>query len=522
MSQSVSTLSGYLSASVARRPEHPAVRDPGVAEITYRELDRLSDRLRDRLRHLGVGPGDRVGLYLRKSIDAVAGIFAIQKCGAAHVPVDPTGPPARNAGILSDCTVRAVIVERGYAAGLERAFAEVGLSVSLIALDFASGPIPLSETLNRLDAESPAPPGESHCPQPDDLAYILYTSGSTGRPKGVMISQRNATCFVDWCRDTFEPVDDDRFSSHAPFHFDLSVLDIYVPIQQGATLVLVSEQAGKDPRTLARLVAEEGITSWYSTPSILSLLTQFGHMDRYDYSRLRIVHFAGEVFPIKHLRELKERLPHPRYFNLYGPTETNVCTFYEIPRAIPFERTQPFPIGRPCSHVRARVVDPDGRDVGPGDEGELWIGGPGVMQGYWNAPETTSAVFRVDAAGHRWYRTGDIVLEGPDHDLVFLGRRDRMVKKRGYRIELGEIESMLYTYPGVEEAAVVARPDPENGVVIRAFLSLRGERPSLIRMKQFCAEHLISYMTPDEFVFVDALPKTSTDKTDYQTLKEMV
>jgi amino acid adenylation domain-containing protein len=515
----VACLHEYLTASARRRPEHTALEDPGVAEVTYRELDRLSDRVRDRLRRMGVREGDRVGIAVRKSIDSVAAIFGIQKCGAVHVPVDSTGPPERSASIFENCTVRAAIVDERLA---EPLLAAMGArEVALLPLDFGPGPLPLSRALDSLDAKDPAPPGENRSRDPDALAYILYTSGSTGKPKGVMISHRAATAFVDWCSEAFSPSEDDRFSSHAPFHFDLSVLDIYLPLKHGATLVLISEANGKDPVTLAGMVAERRITCWYSTPSILSFLTQFGRLERHDWSAVRIVHFAGEVFPVKHLRALKERLPHPRYFNLYGPTETNVCTFFEIPREIPPDRSVPFPIGKPCPHYRHRVVDEEGRDVPRGQEGELWMAGPGVMMGYWNAPERDAEVFRADSEGTRWYRTGDIVVEPPDGDLVFAGRRDRMVKKRGYRIELGEIEAALYRHPQVKEAAVVALRDEETGVRIRAFLSFREGRPSVIQLKQFCAANLLDYMIPDQFAVLESLPKTSTDKTDYQALKQM-
>ncbi|PYS38253.1 MAG: D-alanine--poly(phosphoribitol) ligase, partial [Acidobacteria bacterium] len=177
---------------------------------------------------------------------------------------------------------------------------------------------------------------------PDDLAYILYTSGSTGKPKGVMLSHRNGTSFVNWCIDTFQPRRSDRFSSHAPLHFDLSILDIYTAFASGGTLVLVSEETGKDPARLADLISKSRISVWYSAPSILTLLVQYGDLQKYDYSSLRMLLFAGEVFPVKHLRALKSLLPKPQYFNLYGPTETNVCTFYEIPSDIPAERTEPF------------------------------------------------------------------------------------------------------------------------------------------------------------------------------------
>jgi acyl-coenzyme A synthetase/AMP-(fatty) acid ligase len=159
-------------------------------------------------------------------------------------------------------------------------------------------------------------------------------------------------------------------------------------------------------------------------------------------------------------------------------------------------------------------------DVKPGNEGELVVSGRGVMQGYWSLTAQTERAFLLDPSGVRWYRTGDVVIEGQDGNYTYLGRRDRMVKRRGYRVELGEIEAGLYKHPAIKEAAVVAVSDEEAGVRIRAYLSCRDEkRPSLIAMKRFCAENLPLYMIPDEFSWIAALPKTSTDKIDYQRLK---
>jgi acyl-coenzyme A synthetase/AMP-(fatty) acid ligase len=232
--------------------------------------------------------------------------------------------------------------------------------------------------------------------------------------------------------------------------------------------------------------------------------------------------FAGEVFAVKHLRHLTVQLPKPRYFNLYGPTETNVCTFYEVLLPVPDDRTVPYPIGKTCSHLRCKVVDPEGREVRRGEEGELCVAGRGVMQGYWALPEQTANAFLTDEGSARWYKTGDIVAEAPDGNYTYLGRRDRMVKRRGYRVELGEIEAALYRHAAIKEAAVVAKPDEELGVKLTAFLSCRdAKRPSLIELKRFCAEHLPLYMIPDVFSWHEALPKTSTDKTDYQRLKEL-
>jgi len=517
-----SLLHQLLDRSAALWSEHIAIEEPGNGGITYRELADLANRMRDRLREMGVGTGDRVAIGMRKSIDAVAAIFGILKTGAAYVPLDPTAPAARNAYIVKDCTVKAVVTERNLAEPLLAELPRLGTAPGALVLEEAGGGRGLRKLLQPERAGRPPAPGENGAASPDDLAYILYTSGSTGRPKGVMLSHRNAVSFVDWCSATFRPNESDRFSSHAPFHFDLSILDIFVSLKHGATLVLIGEETGKDPGRLAPLISEQRITIWYSTPSILSLLVQYGKLERHDCSSLRLVLFAGEVFAVKHLRALKGLIPAPRYFNLYGPTETNVCTFYEIPAEIPQDRTEPFPIGKACSHCRSMVASEEGREVAAGGEGELCVGGPGVMQGYWNLPEQTEQAFLLDRSGQRWYKTGDIVVTETDGNHRFLGRRDRMVKRRGYRVELGEIEAALYLHPMVEEVAAIALQDEDQGVRIKAFLTCReGKRPSLIELKRFCVEHLPSYMVPDFFSFQTSLPKTSTNKLDYQRLKDL-
>ena len=520
-------LHDILAHAAERYPEAVAVEEAiadegGVSSVTYRELEGLSARVRDRLLAQGVGAGDRVGLYLRKSTDAVAAMFGILKAGAAYVPVDPTAPALRNAYILDNCSVASVVVERRFEERLRAEMHALGRVSSVLVVDDVGGGRGLRSALDREDRGAPASAGTTARPSSQALAYILYTSGSTGRPKGVMLSHENALSFIDWCSATFDLSRSDRCSSHAPFHFDLSILDIYLTLKHGATLVLVAEDLGKDPQRLAQYIADRRLSVWYSAPSILTLLAQYGNLPRLDLLSLRLVLFAGEVFPVKHLRHLQSQLPKARYFNLYGPTETNVCTYYEVPGRVPDDRTEPYPIGEPCSHLKTRIVDPDGHSLPPGQEGELCVAGAGVMQGYWNLPEQTERAFLLDSDGGRWYRTGDIVSEGPDGKYVFLGRRDRMIKRRGYRVELGEIESALYRHALVLEAAVIALPDAESGVRIKAFLSCRaGSRPSVIELKAFCAQNLPGYMVPDLFTFADALPKTSTDKIDYQRLKEL-
>jgi amino acid adenylation domain-containing protein len=513
-------LTDLIDASARRFPDKVAVRVPGGRSLTYSELDRLTDRLRDRLRHLGVGRGDRVGFRLRKSLDSVVALFGIMKAGAAYVPVDAESPAARGAYILNDCQVKVVVTEQGLRASLVDELDKLDARPCVLTVDPDAGRLPIGVLLDELEAQHPAAATPTADLSPDDIAYILYTSGSTGLPKGVVLSHGNATSFVDWVSDTFEPVAEDVFSSHAPFHFDLSILDIYVPLKHGACLVLIGEALGKDPGRLAPAIAAERITVWYSTPSILSLLADYGKLERHDWSALRIVFFAGEVFPVPRFRTLRAFWPHPRFVNLYGPTETNVCTYYEVPGDDSWATFDTFPIGRMCVPNEGRVVDEDGHALPAPTPGELVVAGPNVMQGYWNLPEQNARAFLVDASRRKWYRTGDIVSEEPRGQYRYLSRRDRMVKRRGYRVELGEIEVGLLRHPDVREGAVVVVPDPQAGVRIAAFVSCPPERKlTIIGLKSFCAQNLPPYMIPDTFAVVEALPRTSTDKTDYQALK---
>ena len=511
-------LSDYFDRSAAEHPEQVAVEEPDGARVTYAELAELVDRVRDHLWSLGVRRGDRVGIWLRKSIDAVAAIFGILKAGGVYVPVDPTAPASRNGYILANCEAHAALVERRWAEALDQELRGAGHRAELIAVDEVGGGRALRQSLT--GHGKPIPEAASVEPaSPGDIAYILYTSGSTGKPKGVMLTHENGTTFIDWCSETFAPRSTDRFSAHAPFHFDLSILDIYLSMKHGATLVIIGEELGKEPVGLAQFIADKRITHWYSAPSILSLLAQRGNLGHHDYRALRAVLFAGEVFPIVHLNALRQCWPHVDYFNLYGPTETYVWTLLRLPDQIELDRTEPYPIGKVCSHLRGKVVDEQGNEVARQETGELCIAGPAVMQGYWGQPELSARAFFVDASGVRWYRTGDLVAGDERGDYRFLGRRDRMVKKRGYRVELGEIEACLYRHQEITEAAVVAIPHETQGLMVNAHLVLRGaQRMSLIKLKQFCSEQLPGYMVPDQFVFHDTLPKTSTGKIDYQTL----
>ncbi len=530
-----SHLADLLDRAAGVCPDRMAVEDGSGGRLRYAELDRDAGRLAAHLQRWGIGLGDRVGLFLPKSLESVTAIHGILRSGAAYVPVDPDAPAIRGAGVFADGEVRAVVVDRPRVESLREAWPSGSPLPRLIIVDRVAGVDgPRSSDSDGANLEGDPREANWHAilanrtatfiptaRRPDDLAYILYTSGSTGRPKGVMLTHANAACFLGWCRSTFSLGPDDRFSSHAPFHFDLSIFDLFVSCAEGATLVLIDEALGKDPQRLSEYLASKKLTVWYSAPSILTLMTQYGGIDQADYPAPRLVLFAGEVFPITHLRRLRTSWPNAELWNLYGPTETNVCNAYRIPEAIDADRSEPFPIGPVCPPLRARVVDAEGSDVPVGTVGELVISGPGVMSGYFRRPDLTEPAFLRDEEGCSWYRTGDLVVDLGQGVYQYRGRRDRMVKKRGYRIELGEIESALHRSDSVERAAVIAHEQAE-GLSIRAYLTLKtGRKRSLIAMKRHCTTYLPHYMVPDRISFLDAMPETSTAKVDYQGLKRL-
>lgn len=533
------TLGGLLPSAARKNPQGVAlVETSSGRHIRYAELESAVCRLAAKLQSQGVGRGHRVGLWLPKSIESVATIHASLRVGAAHVPVDPVAPAARAATIFSLAGVSAVVLHKSFVEPLKTAWPpeqadyfptliiveDHADNVADLTTDFSQKQFTWRHLQETTSLEEITPPD-----QPDsDLAYILFTSGSTGQPKGVMLTHENAWCFLDWCEREIAPADTDVFSSHAPLHFDLSVFDLYMSVLHAAPLVLIDEKMAKDPVRLADYLKTSPISVWYSAPSILAMMVEHGNIATPANSQSkpwpgpRITLFAGEVFPVAPLKALRKCWPESTFWNLYGPTETNVCTAFKAPACLD-DLQSPLPIGPVCTPLEARVVDAEGADVNPGEKGELVIHGPRVMAGYFGRDDLTIAAFFTSADGRQWYRTGDLVVDDSTGNYIFHGRRDRMVKKRGYRIELGEIESALYRNDSIERAAVVAMPSEETGLRIAAFVAMKPDRPaSIIAIKRHCSTHLPQYMIPDEIKFLPELPTTSTDKVDYPALKKLM
>lgn len=508
-------LAKYLDDMVAIQPNACAVVNSDESKLSYRELSAAADKIAAFLHKKGVTLGDKVGLFLHKSSNSLAAIFGILRLGATYVPIDTGSSTERAYFVFHNCDIRIILTNSELAKKLTQTLPQLASNLVVILPD----PDHINDigkdyqTLDMLiENEVYYPQSE---PDPNRLAYILHTSGSSGTPKGVAISHSNAVSFVEWASDFFNVTADDQVSSHAPFHFDLSIFDIYVSVKNGACIHLINSDLAASPRHLTLFISHRKITIWYSTPAILTILAKQNSGYGSIPNQLRLVLFAGEVMPIKTLLTLQSIWPSPLYYNLYGPTETNVCTVYRVPTCIPANQTKSLPIGHPCSHCETIVVDEHLCPV-QDKPGMLCVAGPSVITSYWkSSAEIDRRTFNF--YGKRWYNTGDRVLLSTE-GYIFLGRVDRMIKRYGYRIELEEIESCLTLHPKVTACAVVSSEIAGN-TIITAFLEAKESHVSITELRTFCYEQLTHYMLPDYFRYLQNIPRTSTGKTNYQLLE---
>lgn len=469
--------------------EQVAVVDSDGTSITYNELASRIETVRDFLLANGLRENSRVALLKEKSIDAVVAILGILQCRATYIPIDPGIATSRIRFLIENCDPAAILLNPNSFPGDLPCQLDMCISV----------PGTNSIVFAALSSENPA----------NELAYILYTSGSTGNPKGVCISNPAAVSFVNWCTNTFPLNRNDHVASIAPFHFDLSIFDLFAALSSGATLHLFTSDQLKNPRLVVQIFSEKNISVIYATPTFLSSLVEFGKLEKSDWPGTRLVLFAGEVFPVKPLHALMNKWKAARFFNLYGPTETNVCTYAEIRKED--ARTSPYPIGKVCKgHAY---------EISPG--GELLIGGPNVADGYLNLPELSQARFFL-RDGQQWFRTGDVVTQDENGNLIYKGRIDRMIKRRGYRVEPAEIESALMKLPDVTGSAIVATEN-ERSVFLNAIVTTtHGKQLDLTDVKAQLLAFLPDYMLPDTIRTVLEFPRSGSGKMDYAKLQEIV
>jgi amino acid adenylation domain-containing protein len=452
--------------------------------ISYGELDEAANRLAHLLVDRGVGVGDRVGLVLPRSGEAIAAILAVLKAGAAYVPIDPGLPDARIGFILADAAPVAVITT----AGLAGRFA--GHGVMVIDIDDPA-----------VDAQpSTAVAGG---PTPEDVAYIIYTSGTTGTPKGVAVTHRNVAHIVESTPSVL-PVERVWTQCHS-YGFDFSVWEIFAALLGGGRLVVVPEEVADSPQDFHALLVAEGVTVLTQTPSAVTALAVGG----LEPVALLV---GGEACP----GEVVDRwAPGRVMINAYGPTETTVYAAMSAPLTAGGGTP---PIGAPVPGAALFVLDQYLRPVPPGVVGELYVAGAGVGVGYVGRTGLTASRFVAcpfGGSGVRMYRTGDLVRWGADGQLRYEGRADEQVKIRGYRIELGEVQAVLAGVEGVEQAAVIAREDRPGDKRLVGYVTGTVD-PNTARAKM--AERLPTYMVPAAVVVLDALPLTVNGKLDTKAL----
>ncbi len=376
-----------------------------------------------------MGRGDIVAILAERSTRALTGMLAVMKTGAAYLPLDPAYPEARIAFVLEDARPKVLLADREpWAAGGEP---PGGAGVPVLRLDA----LPARTRSRRGKADAGLPGG----PLPGDPAYVLYTSGSTGRPKGVVVPHRALLNFLVSMRELLGSTPDDVWLALTSLSFDISGLELYLPLVTGGRIVVADPDTALDGQALARRITSAGVTHVQATPSGWRVLLEG------DIPRVTAL-VGGEALPPGLARELKARTG--RLVNVYGPTETTIwSTAWEVP-----DDPGEISIGRPIGNTTVAVVDAGLNPVPPRAPGELVIGGLGLADGYLHRPELTAERF-IDGV----YRTGDLVRWTWDGTLEFLGRNDDQVKLRGHRIELGEIESVLESLDGVTRAAVAVK-----------------------------------------------------------------
>lgn len=535
-------LQHLLRESLERHPQRTAIIANNQS-ISYKELDDKSSKLANLLLLSGFKPKDVIALFLPKSVKTVVSMLAVLKAGGAYIPLDSHySPISRIHKIIEKSGVNYIITTKSQWDELldydEKEQKNILLNKVCIFIDSME-----EDNNNKCPLEYERKHGNRylfynndesselimHTPAiSEDLAYILYTSGSTGISKGVMLSHLNAMTFINWSLSCFKPNCEDIFSNFAPLHFDLSVFDIYVSIASGACVTMVPYDIMSNPRAIVKWAEQQKVSIWYSVPSIWISILRYAIIEPGDLQNLKYILFAGEVFPPKFLKLLMKSIPHAYYYNLYGPTETNVCMYHFV-KSVDEVTDRPVPIGIACENTDILVLNKKDEPVSVGEESEVLVRGPIVTKGYYKYPDLTNRSFITSPLpehnGIKFYKTSDIVKKNRNGIYEYIGRKDLMVKCAGFRIELQEIEYAFYQNENVEEAVVVPYSDTQNegGTKLYAMIKpKKKEQFSIIDTKKQLSKILPKYMIPEYIECVEGIQKNANGKVDRFLVTQIV
>ena len=500
-------LPALFEAQASRAPNAVAI-SCGDASLSYAELNSKANRLAHHLIGMGVGPGDRVALCVPRSLELVAGLLAILKAGAAYLPLDPDYPAERLRYMIDDAAPKVVVTTREAAAG---DWAPPGSGRPLVLLDDPS----MLTAFEQMSAHDPSDDERMQPLAPEHLAYVIYTSGSTGRPKGVEIPHSSLSNFLCGMQQLLRIGRADTLLAVTTFAFDISGLELFLPLVTGARVVVAGPAAARDPAAIERLVHTQAVTMLQATPSLWRPLLASRTADFTGVHAL----VGGEALTRELASSLIERTA--RVTNLYGPTET---TIWSTAMPLSVDDIDPPPIGRPIRNTQAYVLDDRFQLAPVGVTGELYLAGKGLARGYHGRAELTGERFVAcpyGPAGSRMYRTGDLARWRPDGRLEFFGRADQQIKLRGFRVEPGEIESALLSLAGVARAAVIVREDrPGHPMLVGYVVGETGGgaalQPDTLRVA--LGRTLPDHMVPAAVVMLDHLPLTPNGKLDRRAL----
>lgn len=487
------TIAQLFEAQATLRPEEIAIIF-GDQRLSYRELNAHANQLARHLQSCGVGTETLVGVAIERSPEMMIALLAILKAGGAYVPLDPSYPSLRIALMIEDSGTPVILTTGRTQHRLPTTAARV------IAIDRER------DAIARHSAD-PLPSSNAA----SNLAYVIYTSGSTGKPKGVMIEQRNVVNFFEGMDRAIGP-EPGVWLAVTSISFDISVLELFWTLTRGFTVVIHGDEG---PQTIPSEIAQHQVTHLQCTPSLARMLS-LDSRSLSELGKLRKLFLGGEALPSSLVGQLRHVF-HGEMYNMYGPTETTIwSTTYRIR-----EDLKNIPIGRPIANTQVYVLDSNYKPVPQGKVGDLYIGGAGVVRGYWKRQELTAERFLADPfrMGNRIYRTGDIARFLPDGNLEFLGRADFQIKLRGFRIELAEIEILLEQQPGVQQAVMMVREDKSGDTRLVAYIVRRSDQAvTASSLLAVIEAKLPEYMVPSSFVFLEKLPLTANGKIDRNAL----